>query len=112
MAFNQPASFYTFVVDPDNGTVEAQSLDTSVTGTITDWEVALAAVPNLHDDLNRDGRDFVTYSILNPVTGQEELKRTWLVMHDGYIFGMCYHDSDATEYEEMLRQTILQRYSE
>ncbi|MYI52124.1 MAG: BspA family leucine-rich repeat surface protein [Cenarchaeum sp. SB0673_bin_9] len=100
VAFNPPESLYTFVVDPDNGTVVAQSLST---GTITDWEAALAAVPDLHNILNRDGNDFVMYSILNPVTGQDELKRTWLIMHDGYVFGVGYHDSDAANYEEMLR---------
>lgn len=103
-AIDPPASFYMFVVDPDTGTVEAQSLNPSVAGTITDWEATLAATPNLPDVLDRDGQDFVMYSVSNPVTGQEEFKRTWLTMHDGYIFGVGYHDSDAADYEDMLRR--------
>ena len=102
-AVDPPASFYLFVVDPDTGTVEAQSADPSVVGTIADWEAALAAVTNLPDNLENEGRDFVMYSVLNPVTGQEEPKRTWLTVHDGYVFGVGYHDSDAADYEEILR---------
>ena len=33
------------------------------------------------------------YVFLNPITGEDQLKRSWLVLHDGYIFGAGYYYS-------------------
>ncbi len=46
------------------------------------------------DDLlsaTEEGR-WVTYVFLNPATGQEELKHTWAVRHDGLLFATGWYE--------------------
>ena len=89
-------SFYHFVIDA--GTLEvvgrgaggdAAGLDQlSVTGADRPAEEILA-------DLEGERGTWSEYTTTNPGTGAEELKRSWLSLHDGYIFGAGYYASDA-----------------
>ena len=47
------------------------------------------------EELESDGTVWVEYEFLNPDTGTDQLKRTWLVQKDGYIFGAGYYISDS-----------------
>ncbi len=98
-----PNSLYLFVVDPGNGTVQAQGVDPSLVGSSSDWQAALAAEPNLLNELETENGEFVTYQFLNPTNGQVEPKRTWLTMHEGYVFGAGYYPSDSTGHAALLR---------
>ena len=93
---DKPNSLYLFVVDPGNGTVQAQGVDPSLVGSSSDWQAALAAEPNLLNNLETENGEFVTYKFLNPTTGKEETKRAWLTMHEGYVFGAGYYPPDPT----------------
>ena len=35
---------------------------------------------------------WVSYVIVNPETGQEQRKHTWVVLHDGWIFGSGWYE--------------------
>ena len=89
-------STYAFVVDPDTGTIEAQNVDPGLIG-MSDWDAITLASPvsDLLEELNAEPGVWVKYSLINPVTGELENKRSWLIMHDGLIFGSGYYSSDS-----------------
>ena len=93
----EPASTYVFVADPRTGITEAQNADPGLTGT-ADWDAATAVLParDILDVISRGTGMWVSYEHTNPETGQEEAKRTWLVMHDGLVFGSVYYSSDIS----------------
>lgn len=103
---DEPDPLYTFVVDSDTGTVVAQGADPSILGPASEWEVALASEPGLLNVLKAENGEFVTYQFVNPRTGEMESKRTWLTMHDGYVFGVGYYASDVIEHEALLRSLV------
>jgi hypothetical protein len=41
--------------------------------------------------LNEDEGVWTEYTFLNPATGLESSKHSWVVMHDGYLFGSGYY---------------------
>ena len=89
---DDPVSTYAFVVD-QTGTTVAQGVDSDLIGDTPDWDAIVAIIPeqDIIDVLSRGSGMWVSYEHTNPVSGQEEDKRTWLVMHGGLIFGSGYH---------------------
>ena len=57
-------------------------------------------------DLERDGGTWVEYRFLNPATGQEERKISWLYLYDGYVFGSGYYIDPATAVQRVVVGTI------
>ena len=94
-----PISTYLFIVDPDSGVVEAQNVDPNLIGAASDWDVISAmadmSVDELLGELSIERGVWVEYEFMNPETGKQEIKRTWLTMHDGLVFGSGYYASDA-----------------
>ena len=82
---------YPFVVDPETTKVVAHGSnpdrvgDTSVV--LTNSTVSLEEFRSLGED---EGV-WTEYTFLNPETGLESSKRSWVVMHDGYLFGSGYY---------------------
>ena len=82
---------YPFVVDPETTKVVAHGSnpdrvgDTSVV--LTNSTVSLEEFRSL----NEDEGVWTEYTFLNPETGLESSKRSWVVMHDGYLFGSGYY---------------------
>ena len=99
----EPNSLYPFVVDPATGTILVQGVDPELIGMASDWEAALEAEPDLPSKLESESGEYVSYEFLNPVTNEVETKRTWLTLHEGYVYGVGYYASDATGYGEWLR---------
>ena len=92
---DEPVSTYAFVADPNTGTTLAQGTDPTLTYML-DWD-AIASVPHVEDVLDKmrtGSGSWIGYSVINPVTGEVENKRTWLMMHDGLVFGSGYYSSD------------------
>ena len=92
---DEPISTYAFVADPNAGTTLAQGTDPALTYML-DWD-AIVAVPHVEDVLDKmstGSGSWIEYSVINPVTGGVENKRTWLMMHDGLVFGSGYYSSD------------------
>ena len=56
--------------------------------------------------LNTNSGIWTDYIFFNPATGQEELKRSWLVLHDGYIFGAGFYYSIEEKMKEGIRNSM------
>ena len=91
-----PISTYFFAVDPETGTVQAQNVDPSLIG-MSDWDAITSALPvsDVLEELEAEPGAWVSYQLNNPATGELEGKRTWLIMHDGLVFGSGYYSSDS-----------------
>ena len=95
---DKPVTTYAFAVDPDAQTTVAQGVDAALID-VPDWD-AITAVLSTRDILSmtRDAPGmWASYLHKNPVTGDKETKRTWLVHHDGLILGAGYYASDIPE---------------
>ena len=92
----EPVSTYVFVVDPATGMVQAQNANPDLIGATSDWDVISSTlqVDDILNEIRRGTGTWVSYQITNPVTGDVENKRTWLIMHDGLVFGSGYYSSD------------------
>ena len=90
--FMSTSTNYPFVLDPKTDKVVAHGSNpdrvgaTSVVLTASDKPKAQILV-----ELAKGEGTWVEYTFTNPTTGLTEAKRSWLVMHDGYIFGSGYY---------------------
>ena len=82
-SFGMPHPWYPFVVDSDTMLVAANGHDAGRVGTMSE----VAGVIPLEEGYGV-WTEYVSY---NPETGMESLKRSWVVMYDGYLFGAGYH---------------------
>ncbi len=84
----EPVTTYAFVADPATGATVAQNVDPDLIGT-PDWDIIASAlsVDDLLEELYVKPGAWVGYTSTNPVTGEMEDKRTWLILHDGFVFG-------------------------
>ena len=92
----EAVSTYVFVVDPNTGMVEAQNVDPGLIG-MSDWDAIASASPvtDILEELETEPGAWAKYQFINPVTGELENKRSWLIMHDGLVFGSGYYSSDS-----------------
>ena len=92
----QAVPTYVFVVDPATGTVQAQNVNPDLIGSTSDWDAISSnlSVDDILNEIRRETGMWVNYQLTNPVTGQTHDKRTWLIMHDGLVFGSGYYTSD------------------
>lgn len=97
LAEGEPAQTYPFIIDAATYDVVAHGYDTDRVGTAS---LALTAADRPAEDIlaELEGTTGIWsyYTTVNPLTGEEQLKRTWLALHDGYVFGSGYHDIDVT----------------
>ena len=89
----ETVQLYPFVIDPETLEVLAQGIGLEGTGT------DLAALTNadrttdeILEALDGTSGTWSVYEAVNPVTGETELKRSWLSTHEDYIFGVGYYD--------------------
>ena len=98
LAEGEPAQTYPFIIDAATHDVVAHGYDADRVGAAS---LALAAADRPAEDILAELESasgiWSYYTTVNPLTGEEELKRTWLVLHDGYVFGSGYHDIDVTK---------------
>lgn len=90
-SFMSQSPEYPFVLDPATSTVVAHGANADRVGNtsiaLTNSTVSLDIFRSLED-----GEGVWTeYTFLNPVTGQDQHKRSWIVMHGGYLFGSGYY---------------------
>ena len=93
----EPVPTYVFVADPDTGETVAQNVNPDHIG-VSDWGAISSALPvaDILDEIGTGTGAWASYTHTNPVTGDVESKRTWLVMHDGLVFGSGYYSSDLS----------------
>ncbi len=82
---------YPFVVDPETLKVVAHGANPARVG---DTSVVLTYSTVSLEEFRSLGGDegvWTEYVFFNPATGLEFSKRSWVVMHDGYLFGSGYY---------------------
>lgn len=90
-SFMSQSPEYPFVVDPATTSVVAHGQNPDRVGNtsvvLTNSTVSLETFRSLED-----GEGVWTeYTFFNPTTGEDQAKRSWIVMHDGYLFGSGYY---------------------
>lgn len=89
--FMSQSEHYPFVVDPETTKVVAHGANPDRVGVtsvlLTNSTVSLEEFRSL----NEDEGVWTEYTFLNPETGLESSKISWVVMHDGYLFGSGYY---------------------
>ena len=105
-----PVSTYSFVVDSVTGATLAQNVDPAIIGTATDWNSITSILPKqtVLEMLSRGTGAWISYGHVSPITGEPELKHSWLVLHDGLIFGTGYysHDIPATDVRFVVQNAV------
>jgi hypothetical protein len=88
----QKGQLYPFVLDPVDITVVAHGAEPDRVGT-TSVSLTESDRPyeQILEELKSNKGTWVEYRYVNPDTGQEQIKKTWLFLHDGYIFGSGYY---------------------
>ena len=88
---------YPFVLDADTLEVVAYGASPDAVGTAYDGilDSGPRSLDGILADIETDGHTWVTHTAINPATGNEQLKRTWLEARDGYIFGAGYYVPDS-----------------
>ncbi len=80
--------WYPFVFDAKTALELADGSILNRTGqTIWNQYELNAAIGGVKDTLDAGQGAFITYVFLNPETGEQQAKKSWIVKHDGYIFG-------------------------
>ena len=97
-AISEEASMdtYPFVIDASTYEIVAHGADPSRNG---DVAVAITQADRPAEeilaDLEKGRGTWSHYTFVNPLTGEEESKRSWLSLHNGYIFGSGYYDGTS-----------------
>ena len=88
---------YPFVLDADTLEVVAYGASPDTVGTAYDAVLGSGVMPTeeILADVGTDGYMWVTHTAVNPATGTEQLKRSWLEARDGYLFGAGYYIQDS-----------------
>jgi len=115
-------SWYVFVADQDgiiighhDNELRGQSLTGPLGTDVTGYEFGRAMV-----EAGEQGR-WVSYVFNNPETGQQQRKHSWVVRHDGYLFGSGWYEharysppppskTNAPDYTIWLVDEALARY--
>ena len=88
----QAGELYPFVLDPVEITVVAHGFEPNRVGTksvsLTESNITY---DQILEDLKKNMGSWVEYRYVNPDTQEEQIKKTWLYMHDGYIFACGYY---------------------
>jgi hypothetical protein len=83
---------YPFVLDPIEIIVVAHGFEPTRVGTKS---VSLTESDRTYEeileDLKKNMGTWVEYRYTNPDTQEEQIKKTWLYLHDGYIFACGYY---------------------
>ena len=85
-------SHYPFVLDPDTGMIVAHGASPEKIGTPSAILGEFAARPagGVLDELQNGDGAWTAHVFVDPATGEEQIKRSWLTLHDGYVFGAGY----------------------
>ena len=92
----QTGIIYPFVLDAETFVMVANGAFPHLDGVIPDT-ITLADRPtaNILSDLHLNGVTWVEYMATNPDTSTVHLKRSWLYLHEGYIFGAGHYVSES-----------------
>ena len=82
---------YPFVVDPETTKIVAHGADSSRVGDTAVIFTNSTVSPEEFRSLGEGEGVWTEYVFFDPSTGLDSSKRSWVVMHDGYLFGSGYY---------------------
>ena len=99
---------YPFIVDSETRMIVAHGADPDRIGTPTAvmGEYATQDAADLLANLQNNGGAWTDYLFLDPTSNEERLKHSWLVLHDGLIFGSGYYHSVEERARIVIDKTI------
>ena len=118
--YNDPVSvvgqWYMFVAD-ESGRLIVHGVNQDLVGVPLVDVVGANGYPSgriISDDADEDG-EWSEYLFFNPATGRSQTKHSWLVAHDGLIFGSGWYEdgprkSDQPAYTQALVQQAMNLY--
>ena len=91
-ALNVDDGSYPFVIDAETAEELADGSVLDRRGTIV-WQPheLRAAVGDVMETLQRGQGGWITYVFLNPDMGTNQAKKTWVILHDDYLFGSGFY---------------------
>ena len=105
---------YPFVLDAATLEVVAYGASQDMVGTIYDHVLGSGAISkgDILADIEMDGYTWITHTAVNPATGSEQLKRSWLEAKDGYIFGAGYYVPDSNARDATAYMIIIYEHAQ
>ncbi len=94
---------YVFVVTSSD--VVAHAADPSLVGVAREDLPESLASGHVFEAASLEG-GWVDYEFVNPVSGVEELKSSWAVLHDGYAFAAGYYYTETEVVKRMVAEAI------
>lgn len=103
-----PVSHYPFVLDPETKKILAHGADQDRIGIPSLILGDYADIPyyKIITKLQNNEDVWVDYVFIDPSTSNDELKRSWLVLHDGYIFGSGFYYSIEEKMSNIIDNAI------
>ena len=93
--YNDPASvdgqYYVLIIDSSDLRAVANGACPDLVGTIPDRIDPTGYYSSDIASATEEGK-WISYVILNPETGEEQRKHTWITLHDGLVFGSGYYE--------------------
>ena len=90
-AFMSTNPNYPFVLDPNTGTVVAHGSNPDRIGATSVVFTNSSVPPETFLNMEEGEGIWSEYVFANPETGEEESKISWIILHDGYLFGSGYY---------------------
>ena len=108
MLSENPILHYPFVVDPDTRTIVSHGASPARVG---DPSVILGDYADrpgdvILEELRNGSSTWAEYVFLDSVSNEDRLKSSWLVLHDGHIFGAGYYYSLEEKIERVIDDAI------
>lgn len=87
---------YQFVVDFDTMEILAHGYNPDRVGAdgTAALETGKMTIGEIKEELESDGSTWVMYTTTNPENGKEQMKKSYMTLHDGYVFGSGFYLSD------------------
>ena len=94
--YNDPASvdgqYYVLIIDSSDLRAVANGARPDLVGTIPDRIDPTGYYYGSDIASATEEGKWISYVILNPETGEEQRKHTWITLHDGLVFGSGYYE--------------------
>ena len=101
-----PAIVYPFVFDADTWRTVAHAAFPDRLDLIPASIMAYYDLDEISEMLAESKGAWISYKFYNPITDLVEYKRTWLSLHDGYIFAAGYYHGNFDQVEGIIAGAI------
>ena len=109
--YNDPTSvagqYYVLIIDSSDLSAVANGARPDLVGTIPDRIDPTGYYYGSDIASATEEGNWISYVILNPETGEEQRKHTWITLHDGLVFGSGYYESTSASVQSPEEEKVL-----